>query len=367
VGDFIDTIKFSPSISWLLHERLYQINYFIVFLIVSHFVGDSMTQEPTPRALTGIQPSGSAHIGNWLGAIQPALQYQEQMDTFYFIATYHALTTTKNANDLRQNTLDIAMTWLALGLDPSKTTLWAQQAVPEVCELSWVLSCMSTKAMLDKAHAFKDAVAKGKKSISAGLYTYPVLMAADILAFDTTVVPVGKDQVQHVEMARDMAKTFNHTFGETLVIPESFVQESVASVPGLDGNKMSKSYGNTIDIFLPAKKLRKRIMTIQTDSKTMEEPKDPENCLVFDYYKLFANKEEQAELAAKYRGGNFGYGHAKQAVFEKMNALLEEPRERYADWKERPDDVQDILNAGATKARSIAQETLGRVRGNCGL
>lgn len=326
-----------------------------------------MTLQPTPRALTGIQPSGSAHIGNWLGAIQPALQYQEQMDTFYFIATYHALTTTKSAVDLRQNTLDIAMTWLALGLDPAKTTLWSQQSVPEVCELSWILSCMSTKAMLDKAHAFKDAVAKGKKAISAGLYTYPVLMAANILAFDTTVVPVGKDQVQHVEMARDMAKTFNHTFGDTLVLPESIVQEAVASVPGLDGNKMSKSYGNTIEIFLPKKKLRKRLMAIQTDSKTMEEPKDPENCLVFDYYKLFANKEEQAELAAKYRAGNFGYGHAKQAVFEKMNALLEEPRAKYEDWKARPDDVQDILNEGAKHARSVAQATLARVRSNCGL
>ena len=326
-----------------------------------------MSIEPTPRALTGIQPSGSAHIGNWLGAIQPALQYQEQMDTFYFIATYHALTTTKKAADLRTNTLDIAMTWLALGLDPSKTTLWAQQAVPEVCELSWVLSCMSTKAMLDKAHAFKDAVAKGKKTISAGLYTYPVLMAADILAFDTTVVPVGKDQVQHVEMARDMAKTFNHTFGETLVIPESVVQENVAAVPGLDGNKMSKSYGNTIEIFLPKKKLRKRIMAIQTDSKTMEEPKDPDNCLVFDYYKLFANKDEQADLAAKYRAGNFGYGHAKQAVFEKINELLEEPRERYEDLKKRPDDVHDVLNMGAKRARTVAQATLERVRVNCGL
>ncbi len=326
-----------------------------------------MTNATRPRALTGIQPSGNAHIGNWLGAIQPALQYQDKMDTFYFIATYHALTTTKDAQTLRNNTLDIAMTWLALGLDPSKTTLWAQQAVPEVTELSWILSCMSTKSMLDKAHAFKDAVAKGKKAISAGLYTYPILMAADILAFDTTVVPVGKDQVQHVEMARDMAKTFNHTFGETLVLPESIVQEAVAAVPGLDGNKMSKSYGNTIEIFLPKKKLRKRIMAIQTDSKTMEEPKDPDTCLVFDYYKLFANKEEQADLAAKYRGGNFGYGHAKQAVFEKINALLEEPRENYESWKKRPDDVQDILNAGAAQARSVAKATLERVRQNCGL
>lgn len=328
-----------------------------------------MTEQVKHRALTGIQPSGAAHIGNWLGAIRPALNYQNQpnMETFYFIATYHALTTSRDATALRANTLDIAMTWLALGLDPSQTVLWAQQSVPEVCELSWILSCMTGKGMLDKAHAFKDAVAKGKKTVSAGLYTYPVLMAADILAFDTTLVPVGKDQVQHVEMARDMAKTFNHAFGDTLVLPESMVQDDVASVPGLDGNKMSKSYGNTIELFLSKKQLRKRIMTIQTDSKTMEEPKDPETCLVFDYYKLFANAEEQADLAAKYRAGNFGYGHAKQAVFEKLNELLEEPRAIYEDWKQRPDDVQDILNTGAAKARLVAQATLNRVRMNCGL
>ncbi len=326
-----------------------------------------MTSGIKKRALTGIQPSGSAHIGNWLGAIKPALEYQGQMETFYFIATYHALTTTREPDILRANTLDIAMTWLSLGLDPEHTVLWNQQDVPEVCELSWILSCMATKGLLDKAHAFKDAVAKGKKTISAGLYTYPILMAADILAFDTTLVPVGKDQIQHVEMARDMARTFNHAFGDALVLPEAMVQEAVAAVPGLDGNKMSKSYGNTIELFLTKKKLRKRIMAIQTDSKTMEEPKNPENCLVFDYYKLFSTKEEQAALAEKYRAGNYGYGHAKQEVFEKINVLLEEPRERYLDWQKRPDDVRDILNTGARKARAVAKNTIHRVRGHCGL
>lgn len=326
-----------------------------------------MTSGVKNRALTGIQPSGSAHIGNWLGAIKPALEYQGHMETFYFIATYHALTTTRDPKILRGNTIDIAMTWLSLGLDPSQTVLWTQQDVPEVCELSWILSCMATKGLLDKAHAFKDAVSKGKKTISAGLYTYPILMAADILAFDTTLVPVGKDQIQHVEMARDMARTFNHAFGDALVLPEAMVQDEVAAVPGLDGNKMSKSYGNTIDIFLSKKKLRKRIMAIQTDSKTMEESKNPEECLVFDYYKLFSTKSEQATLAAKYRGGNFGYGHAKQEVFEKINALLEEPRENYQNWQQRPDDVIDILDMGAKKARAVARDTISRVRNQCGL
>ena len=319
------------------------------------------------RVLTGIQPSGIPHIGNWLGAIRPALSYQDSQEAFYFIATYHALTTSRDAKKLREQTLDVAITWLALGLDPNKTVLWRQQSVPEVCELSWILSCMASKGLLDKAHAFKDAVAKGVKNVSAGLYTYPVLMAADILAFDSNIVPVGKDQKQHVEMARDIAGSFNYHFGETFVLPEAVIQKEVASVPGLDGQKMSKSYKNTIEIFLTAKKLRKKIMAIQTDSKSMEEAKEPETCLVFDYYRLFASLEEQAEMAERYRAGNFGYGHAKQAVFEKINALLEEPRELYQDWKKRPDDVMDILDQGAQKAQKVARETLERARTNCGL
>lgn len=319
------------------------------------------------RVLTGIQPSGIPHIGNWLGAIRPALSYQDSAEAFYFIATYHALTTSRDAAKLREQTLDVAITWLALGLDPSKTVLWRQQSVPEVCELSWILSCMAPKGLLDKAHAFKDAVSKGVKNVSAGLYTYPVLMAADILAFDSDIVPVGKDQKQHVEMARDIAGTFNYHFGETFVLPEAVIQKEVASVPGLDGQKMSKSYNNTIEIFLTAKKLRKKIMAIQTDSKSMAEAKDPETCLVFDYYKLFASLEEQAEMAERYRAGNFGYGHAKQAVFEQINALLEEPRELYNDWKKRPDDVMDILDQGAQKAQKVARETLERARTMCGL
>lgn len=322
------------------------------------------------RILTGIQPSGAPHIGNWLGAIKPALEYQnhsDKMETFFFIATYHALTTSSDATLLRDRTLDVAMTWLALGLDPQKTTLWTQQSVPEVCELSWILACLTGKGSLDKAHAFKDAVAKGKKAISAGLYTYPILMAADILAFDTNIVPVGKDQIQHVEMARDMATSFNHLYGETLVVPEAFVQENTANVLGIDGNKMSKSYDNTIELFIPEKQLRKKIMALKTDSKTMEEPKNPEECLVYSYYKLFASVEEQEEMASLYRGGNFGYGHAKQAVFEKLNEQLREARERYLALQKTPDDVKDILVDGAKRARMVAQTTMERVRSNCGL
>ena len=319
------------------------------------------------RSLTGIQPSGVPHIGNWLGAIAPALDMQDTHESFYFIASYHALTTARDPKLLQERIFDVACTWLAMGLDPEKTVLWSQHAVPEVCELTWILSCVSSKGMLDKAHAFKDAVAKGKKQISAGLYTYPVLMAADILAFHSQVVPVGKDQKQHVEMAKDMAQRFNHLFSEVLTLPEPLIHDDVATIRGTDGQKMSKSYDNTIPLFLPKKKLRKKIMTIKTDSKGLEEPKDPETCLVFELFSLFATDDQKLELASKYRGGNFGYGHAKQELFLLLDKRLEEPRERYNDLVQRPDDVQDILAMGAKKARAIAQKTLFDVRSAVGL
>ena len=319
------------------------------------------------RALTGIQPSGEQHLGNWLGAISPGIALQESHETFYFIASYHALTTSKDPNILRERILDAAMTWLAFGLDPAKTAIWAQHDTPEVTEMTWLLSCVCSKGLLDKAHAFKDAVAKGKKQISAGLYTYPVLMASDILAFHSHVVPVGKDQKQHVEMARDMAQRFNHIYGETLTLPESLIQEDVAVIPGIDGNKMSKSYGNTIPLFLSPKKLRKRIMAVKTDSTPLEEPKDPDSCLVYRLFKLFATSDESQALAGKYRAGHFGYGHAKQALYEQINAHLAEPREKYFELQKRPDDVHDILASGATKARAIARSTLNDMREKMGL
>ncbi len=321
----------------------------------------------TRRALTGIQPSGVPHIGNWLGAIQPGLALAESCETYYFIASYHALTTARDPQLLRERILDVALTWLACGLDPSRTVLWTQQAVPEVTELAWILSCVTSKGMLDKAHAFKDAVIKGKKSVTAGLYIYPVLMAADILAFDSDLVPVGQDQKQHVEMARDIAQRINHLFGDLLHIPAPLIQENVAVVPGVDGQKMSKTYGNTIDLFLPPKKLRKRIMSIKTNSVPMEDPKDPETCTVFKLYTLFASPDQIADLAARYRAGGMGYGHAKQELFERMNEALAEPRERYNDLRTRPDDVHDILAAGAVQARTTARVTLDRVRAGIGL
>jgi tryptophanyl-tRNA synthetase len=319
------------------------------------------------RALTGIQPSGTPHVGNWLGAIQPALNLSEDNEGYYFIASYHALTTSRDAELLRQRILDVAATWLALGLDPTRTVLWAQQDVPEVTELAWILSCMASKGLLDKAHAFKDAVAKGKKFVSAGLYTYPVLMAADILAFDSDLVPVGRDQKQHVEMARDMAQRFNHTYGEILRLPEPLIQENVAVVPGIDGQKMSKSYGNTVPLFLTPKKLRKRLMAIKTDSRSLDEPKDPDTCTVFSLYKLFGSAAQQADLADRYRAGGLGYGHAKQELFELMDERLAVPRDRYNELMASPDEIRDILNEGARRARLTARTTLNRVRNGVGL
>lgn len=323
--------------------------------------------EMTRRALTGIQPTGTPHLGNWLGAIRPGLQLAEEMDGYFFIASYHALTTSRDADLLRDRILDVACTWLALGLDPEKTILWTQQDVPEVTELAWILGCMTSKNLLDKAHAFKDAEAKGRKFVGVGLYTYPVLMAADILAFDTDVVPVGRDQKQHVEMARDMAQSLNHHFGELLKLPEALIREDVAVVPGTDGQKMSKSYGNTVEIFLPPKKLRKRIMSIQTDSTPMEAPKDPDTCTVFQLYRLFGSPEQIEALAERYRAGGMGYGHAKQELFAVLNARVAEPRERYLALRSRPGEVRDILQDGASRARKVARQTLERVRAGIGL
>ena len=320
----------------------------------------------TKRSLTGIKSTGSPHIGNLLGMYDPAIAKQETHDCFYFIASYHALTTVRDAAQLRAMNFEVAACWLALGLDPERSTLWSQHDVPEVTELAWILSCLTHKGMLDKAHAFKDAVAKGK-DVNVGLYTYPVLMAADILAFDSHVVPVGRDQKQHVEMTRDMAQRFNHIFGETLVVPEAEVKAAVATIPGLDGQKMSKSYDNAIEIFLPPKKLRKKFMSIVTDSKGVDDPKDPDDCNVFQLYKLFANPDQQADLAARYRAGGLGYGHAKQELYELVEKRLAEPRERYNAFLSDEEKLREILEYGASKARVVARSTLDRVRTAVGL
>ena len=320
----------------------------------------------TQRVLTGIKPTGMPHIGNLLGMYRPALAMQDVAECYFFVASYHALTTMRDPSLLRQQTIDVAANWLALGLDPKRSVIWAQHDVPEVTELAWILACITSKGMMDKAHAFKDAVNKGRE-VNIGLYTYPILMAADILAFDSHVWPVGKDQKQHVEMARDMAQRFNHLFGETLVIPAPQIRDDVATVPGLDGQKMSKSYNNTIEIFLPPKKLRKKIMGIVTDSKGVDEPKDPDTCHVFSLYKLFATPEQQADLAAQYRAGGLGYGHAKQALFEVVDGQLAEARERYDHLMANPDEVRQVLAEGAERARVTARATLDRVRSASGL
>ena len=318
------------------------------------------------RVLTGIKPTGMPHIGNLLGMYRPALAMQDSSEGYFFVASYHALTTMRDPQLLRSQTIDVAANWLALGLDPAKSIIWAQHDVPEVCELAWVLSCITSKGMMDKAHAFKDAVAKGR-DVNIGVYTYPILMAADILAFDSHVVPVGKDQKQHVEMARDMAQRFNHLFGDTLVVPEPLIRGDSATVPGLDGQKMSKSYNNTIEIFLPPKKLRKKIMSIVTDSKGVDDPKDPEACNVFRLYQLFATDGQQAELAERYRAGGLGYGHAKQALFDVVNEQIAESRDRYDHLMAHPDEVRSILEDGASRARMTARATLDRVRSASGL
>jgi tryptophanyl-tRNA synthetase len=319
------------------------------------------------RALTGIQPSGVPHIGNLKGMIEPALQLQETHEPFYFIASYHALTTTKDPQLLRDYQREAATSFLAFGLDPSVTALFLQQDVPEVCELAWVLGCHVNTGVLERAHAYKAARDAGRE-INLGTFSYPVLMAADILLYDSHAVPVGKDQKQHVEMARDMAAGFNHRYGaDVFVLPEPMIREEVATVPGLDGRKMSKSYGNTIPLFLPPKQLRKLVMKVTTDSKGMDEPKDPSTCNVFALYKLFASEDEQSALATRYRAGGMGYGHAKQELFERMDAFLEGPRARHAELQADPEQVDRVLAEGAEKARVTARNTLRRVREAVGL
>ena len=319
-----------------------------------------------PRALTGIQPSGVPHIGNLKGMIEPALALQKTHEPFYFIATYHAMTTTKDPQLLRDYQTEAALSFLAFGLDTSKTALFLQQDVPEVTELSWILSTLTNLGLMERAHAYKAARDTGRE-INVGTFCYPILMAADILLYDSNSVPVGKDQKQHVEMARDIAQRFNDRFGEALVLPEPLIQPEVATVPGLDGRKMSKSYGNTLPLFLPPKKLRKLVMKMKTDSTPMEEPKNPDECNVFALYRLFASPEEQAGLAERYRAGGLGYGHAKQELFEVMDRFLAEPRERYLELAASPAVVEECLAEGAERARKVAQTTMDRVRGACGL
>jgi len=315
------------------------------------------------RILTGIQSSGRPHLGNILGAIQPGinLSKKENNEAFFFIADLHSLTTIKDGEARAQNTIETAAAWLACGFDADKNLFYRQSKIPEVCELTWYLNCYTPYPMLANAHSFKDK-ADQLSDVNAGLFTYPVLMASDILMYDANFVPVGKDQQQHLEMTRDIASAFNYRYGETFVLPEAIIDEEVMVIPGTDGRKMSKSYDNTIDIFLPEKKLRKNIMSIVTDSTPLEEPKNPDTCTVFTIYKLLATKEQTEHLKQKYEGGNFGYGHAKQELFELILDKFTKERELFTYYIENPQEVLAKLEDGEQKARIVGLEVLARVR-----
>ena len=319
------------------------------------------------RILTGVQSTGTPHLGNLLGAIIPAIKMskESQEESFLFIADLHSLTQIKNATELRQNTYSTAATWLAFGMDVNKTVFYRQSDVPQVTELSWYLSCFYPYQRLTLAHSFKDK-ADRLEDVNSGLFSYPMLMAADILLYDADVVPVGKDQLQHLEMSRDVANRFNHQMGDTLVPPEAKIQESTMYVPVTDGEKMSKSKGNIIDIFLADKQLRKQIMKIKTDSTPMEDPKDPDTCNLFGLYKLVANEAQIEEMRANYVGGNYGYGHAKQAFYELLIETFKTEREKYHYYMDHLEEVDQILKQGAQKAHLVADAVLKRVREKLG-
>jgi len=326
-------------------------------------------------SLTGIKPTGNPHIGNYLGAIKPALELATNYDARYFIADYHALNSIKDGKRLKELTYEIAATWLAFGLDTDKTIFYRQSDVPETFELATFLSAFTSKGLMNRAHAYKASVAKNQENnkeddlgVNIGLFTYPVLMAADILLFNTNVVPVGKDQKQHIEIAADIAQTINHNYGkEVLTIPKPLINESTDLITGLDGRKMSKSYNNIIPLFLPPKKLRKLIMKIVTNSQGLEEKKDPTNCNIFSLYKLFTTKEEQDALAKRYLAGGMGWGHAKQELFEKLDLFLSPYRENYNNIIADKDSIDKVLAEGAIKARDISSETMTRLRKISGL
>jgi tryptophanyl-tRNA synthetase len=319
------------------------------------------------RTLTGIQPSGQLHIGNYFGAMRPAIEAQAGGDCFYFIADYHSMTSLTDAAQRRANTRNVALDWLACGLDPQKAVLWRQSDVPGVAELAWILGTLTPMGLLERAHSYKDKVAKGI-SPNFGLFAYPVLMAADILMFDTQVVPVGRDQKQHVEMTRDMAIKFNQHYGETFVVPEPRIRDDVATVPGLDGQKMSKSYGNTIEIFGDEKAVRKRIMGIVMDSRTPQEPKpDADKNLAIQLLKLFAPAVVAADFENRLRAGGLGYGDLKKALFEHYWSYFAPARARRAELAANPDYVEQVLRDGAARAHAVGDAVLKRARQACGL
>jgi tryptophanyl-tRNA synthetase len=318
------------------------------------------------RVLSGIQPSGRLHIGNFFGAMRQHLALQTEHDCFYFIADFHALTSNPKPADVAQHTLDVTMDYIALGLDTEKTVFWRQSDVPEVTELTWLLSCITPMGLLQRCTSYKDKVAQGL-SPNHGLFAYPVLQAADILSFNSNLVPVGADQKQHIEVTRDIAGRFNNAYGEVFTIPEDYIIESVAIVPGVDGQKMSKSYGNTIGIFEPQNSVRKKIMKIVTDSTPVEEPKDPEKCNIFSLLKLVASEGELAQWENKYRAGGMGYGDAKKRLAELMIEYFEPYRAKRTELENNINHVKEILADGAKRAKAVASETLAKARNAVGL
>ena len=319
------------------------------------------------RILTGIQSTGTPHLGNILGAIIPAIEMagDSKNESFLFIADMHSLTQIKNGEELRMNTYATAAAWLAFGLDVNKTVFYRQSDVPQVTELAWYLSCFFPYQRLTLAHSFKDK-ADRLEDVNAGLFTYPMLMAADILLYDAHIVPVGKDQLQHLEMTRDVASRFHTQLGETFVLPEARVQEETMYIPGTDGEKMSKSKGNLINIFLPEKQLRKQIMGIQTDSTPLEDPKDPDSDTVFALYSLLAQKSDVAAMRENYLKGNYGYGHAKQELYQCILKRFEEPRNKFNYYMENLAEIDDLLSLGSQKAQKVANTVLKRVRAKLG-
>ena len=321
-------------------------------------------------SLTGIKPTGSPHLGNYLGMIRPALALADQYDAYYFIADYHGLTTIRDPAEMRDKSYDLTATFLALGMDPEKVVFFRQSDIPEIFELTWILSCFTAKGLLNRAHAYKAAVdantAAGEDpdaGVNAGLFNYPVLMAADILMYGSHIVPVGKDQKQHVEMTRDIAQSLNFAYDrDVFVLPEAVIQEEVAVIPGIDGRKMSKSYDNVLPIFAPTKELRKRVMAIVTDSRPMEEPKDPDQDNVYNIYKYFASPEQDQAMREKYLAGGFGYGEVKQALFEVLESTFGEARERYNACMADKKGLEEILMMGARKARIQGAKVMKRAR-----
>ncbi len=319
------------------------------------------------RILTGIQSTGRPHLGNILGAIKPGIELSRdpKNEALFFIADLHSLTSVKDGAERMENTLATAAAWLACGFDTDKNIFYRQSQIPEVCELTWFLNCYTPFPMLANAHSFKDKSDR-LSDVNAGLFIYPVLMASDILMYDANYVPVGKDQQQHLEITRDIASAFNNKYGETFVVPEAKIDKNVMTIPGTDGNKMSKSYNNTIDVFLPQKQLRKKIMSIVTDSTPLEDPKNPDICNVFALYKLLASETQISEMRRNYEGGNYGYGHAKQALFELIINQMAKEREIFDYYMGNTEELIKKLEEGEAKARKIGLQVLAKVKEKIG-